>query len=395
MSAFPRVVKRPRAFQADAIFNHNSKAPLISAGGALSSFDTIAQESVDSAVSEGIALHAALMQVLKSKMRCKGGSFMDGCAAVEKATADMYYDLLRAFNRLLPLSNVGSPIEEDVGGQSRYLAFEIQGEEVENRKRRQLELSEELEILRSRGPGEKAKESLLAVLACLGSRKQMCWVETLGDEKPNRGAFAHALAEKDSTIRFACVDTGMHLTPASLLLLEKIPMRDALENFDSDGPLKEIPGKIGAKFQFAFQELVDNDALGSEDGRIVDERIHFRELSANHRLGELIHNDMPVIVVSAFVALAPQEVASAEGLTKIVGAEFEKILIKAKAEGTAVILELGGNNAHMLAKKVYMRPTFSKHGLRCGYIRWRTGPKANWGKEQKADDRCCIALQLP
>jgi len=350
---------------------------------------------VDAAVGEALSLHSALMQILKTKTRCKGGSWNQGAEAAGEKAGQMYWDLLRIFNRLFPMSDLGSATQETVDGQSVYSVFEFTGKEVKVKGRKRPDMSQMLEELRSRGPVARATDALLTVLSCIGSRKEMCWIESFDDEKPQRGHFVHVLADPRSVCRLACVPSSFGLTPASLILVENIPMRTALENFDNDGPLKEAPDKFGGKYEFAFQQLIDNEQLGTEDGRIVDERQNVRDLVVSPELTKLIQSNKPVIMLDSYLALAPRELVQSQDLAKVIRAEFEKVLKRAKEEGKAVILQLGGERAHMLAKKVYMRPNFAQFGLTCGYIRWRSGPNAGWGKEQHSDDRTCIGLQMP
>jgi len=358
--------------------------------------DGTQDDSINGAVNEALSLHDALLQVLKSKFRCKGGSWNSGAVAVGVAAGEMYWDLLGVFNRLFQQAQLGTKSEVVMEGESKYSVYEIDGEKIEGRKgRKKLELSDMLDQLRSRGPTERATEALFTVLSCMGSRQQMCWVESFEDEKPNRGYFAHALVDPICTTRLSCVELGHRVVPASLIVTEKWSFRECLDNFDNDGPLKEAPKRLGSKCEFAFQALIDDDKLLDEDERICDVRTPLRDLAVDRVLTEFILKDAPVLLLDSYLALAPREVVAAEGLGKIIRAEFETVLRKAKQDGMPVILQLGGSEAHMLAKKVYMRPNFAQYGLRCGYIRWRMNSGANWGKEQHCDDRVCLGLQLP
>jgi len=358
--------------------------------------DRMKDDSVEGAVNEAQSLHNALLDIFKSNYRCKGGSWNKGAVAVGVAAGEMYWDLLGVFNRLFPQSQLGVPTEETLHDETKYSVFEVRGEQIEGRRgRRKFDMGDKLEQLRSRGPAGRATEALFTILSCMGSRKEMCWIESFEDEKPNRGYFPHALVDPMYTTRLSCVNVGNRVVPASLILTEQWDIRDCLENFDNDGPLKEAPKRLGSKFEFAFQALIDSDMLGSEDERINDVRVPHRDLTVDTQLTELILKDAPVMLIDSFLALAPREVVTSEGLSKVIRAEFEFVLRKAKQDGMPVILQLGGSEAHLLAKKVYMRPNFAQYGLRCGYIRWRTGPGAPWGKEQHSDDRVCLGLQLP
>jgi len=354
------------------------------------SFSRQMSDDVEGAVSEALAMHESLLQILRDNTRRKGGSWNKGAEAAGEAAGEMYWDCLRVFNKLLPAASMGAPSIHEADGV-RYSVYEFRGEEVGKR----MGMSQKLAKLRKRGLSERATEALLVVLSCMGSRKEMCWIEDFEDEKPIRGHFAHALADPRTSLRLSCVHIGDRVFPASLIMAEHIPMREALDGFDNDGPLKEAPKRLGSDFELAFQPLLADSTSTSQDSNMADERQALCDVVAHPQLTRTVVANSPVMMVDSYLALAPKEVCSQQGLSKVVGAELAEVLRRAKADATPVILQLGGEEAHTLARKVYMKPKFAAHGLRCGYIRWRSGGKTSWGKEQSSDDRCCLALQLP
>lgn len=148
------------------------------------------------------------------------------------------------------------------------------------------------------------------------------------------------------------------------------------------------------QLELSLQELGAEDSLGSF-GSLPEERALAKSLVPEPKIRELLLAKTEVIVVEAYVALAPRDVAASLGLSEIVQGEFALLLRRAKAEGVAVVLQLGGNNPHLLARKVYMRPDFAQCGLTCGYLRWRSSPGSPWGREQPWNNRVCLGLQLP
>jgi len=173
-----------------------------------------------------------------------------------------------------------------------------------------------------------------------------------------------------------------------------------LRSTDSGGPLKELPaealegGQASAEFEFALQELDVSETLGAY-GTLPEERIFARDMAVEPKVRELLLSGVDVIVVESYTALAPRAVASSEGISEVVQAEFVHLLQRAKEEGRAVVLQLGGSNPHLLARKVYLRPPFTQFGLKCGYLRWRTCGQTSWGREQSWKNRVCLGLQLP
>merc|ERR1719382_18614 len=140
-------------------------------------------------------------------------------------------------------------------------------------------------------------------------------------------------------------------------------------------PAGLLSGLSGQVAEFALQCLEGGEDLGAF-GSHPEERMPAKALVAEPRLRELLESGAEVECVDAYVALAPRAIAAKEGLGDVIRAEFVELLRGAKAAGRAVVLQLGGNNAHLLARKVYLRPAFTQFGLRCGYLRWRSGPQA-------------------
>lgn len=103
----------------------------------------------------------------------------------------------------------------------------------------------------------------------------------------------------------------------------------------------------------------------------------------------------PVVMLESFAALAPRDKAKENGLSKIVKSELSNLLSEAKAQGKAVVFMCGGDNCYKLAKKVYLQPPFTDHGLRLGFLRWRESATEPWARERSWGDRVIVGLQLP
>lgn len=340
----------------------------------------------DMAVQAALALHEDFLSefVGKSKER-KGPGWEGGCERAEQMASERYEEMLGAIQRLLPL--IAAQEEKECRGDIAYSTLTLGGCEA------------------GAAGGEVAccREALCAVLAAIASRREMCWLEAHGDETPVRGYFAHALTQPESCLRIAVV-AASHVPrslPASLLVTSRLPLWEALARTDNEGPLKGMPQTLLAggteapgDLQLALQELDGGDDLGAH-GSLPEERKLVQDLVPEPGLERLLRSAAHVLAVDAYVALAPRAVSAAHGLSEVVQAELELLLREAKAEGLAVVLQLGGCNPHRLAAKVYLRPTFTRHGLRCGYLRWRPSGKAPWAREQALANRVCLGLQLP
>lgn len=264
----------------------------------------------------------------------------------------------------------------------------------------ELELTEALTQERKSGFRGRARDGLCAALAALGSRRQMCWLAPYDDEKPARGYFSHALADAAAVFRIAlapAVSPEAPRQPACMLLTKLADsMESAFESMDSGGPLKFMAksqcAETVSKRQYTLQEIVVGQPLGTRG-----ERVPAGELKADEALGKLMRSSQPVLVIDAYLALAPRDVARAEesDISEIVRLELASLLARAKAEGQAVVFQCGGENPHALAEKVYLRPPYTDQGLRCGYMRWRPRPDAPWGREVGWIDRALVGLQLP
>merc|ERR1712232_894327 len=111
-------------------------------------------------------------------------------------------------------------------------------------------------------------------------------------------------------------------------------------------------------------------------------------------MGELLCSRRPVMLLDVYAALAPRDEARKYGINKVVQSELVALLRNAKARGLAVVFMVGGDRD--LAEKVYLRPQFTEHGLRCGNLRWRDSPRGPWAREKLLwENRYIIGLQLP
>lgn len=352
------------------------------AGAAAEEPQVTAGAESDAAVEVALRLHADLLQGFAAKRRDRRAA----CELAEQRVTELYGDLLAAVKGLLPavgaehskqeFASAGAAASAAAGAcagraygvlrlRGRLAAVcEEEGSAAESRE--EPALAAQLESLRASGAEGRARDALCAALAALASRREMCWLEV------------------------------PRVQPASLLVTSRFSLRKALERMDYGGPLRDVPAEAwaGGQLEFALQELEDSDDLGKY-GSLPEERQPALGLPPDARLRELLLSQVEVVMVAAYAALAPRAVAAAEALSEVVQAEFEHLLRSVKAEGAAVVLQLGGDNPHKLARKVYSRLAFAKHGLRCGYLRWRPSPQVAWAREQPWARRVCIGLQLP
>lgn len=382
------------------------------AGAAAEEPQVTAGAESDAAVEVALRLHADLLQGFAAKRRDRRAA----CELAEQRVTELYGDLLAAVKGLLPavgaehskqeFASAGAAASAAAGAcagraygvlrlRGRLAAVcEEEGSAAESRE--EPALAAQLESLRASGAEGRARDALCAALAALASRREMCWLEAHDGETPERGYFAHALACPRSTLQLSVASRVPRVQPASLLVTSRFSLRKALERMDYGGPLRDVPAEAwaGGQLEFALQELEDSDDLGKY-GSLPEERQPALGLPPDARLRELLLSQVEVVMVAAYAALAPRAVAAAEALSEVVQAEFEHLLRSVKAEGAAVVLQLGGDNPHKLARKVYSRLAFAKHGLRCGYLRWRPSPQVAWAREQPWARRVCIGLQLP
>ena len=254
-----------------------------------------------------------------------------------------------------------------------------------------------LSLARHDGKHGIAREALCAALATLASRREMVWLDQYLGESPSRGYFAHALVYPSATFRLSFSIDDSHPRPASLMLTQIVPLAQALENMDGGGPLKlskwprswwQKPGPP----EFALQDIVKGE---SDDGENRNSRVDTKALKPDPKLWEVLATKTPIVVLDSYVALAPRRMARQHNMGDIIKSELVTLLRDAKSQGRAVVFQVGGDDPHLLAKKVYLQPHFTQFGLRCGYLRYRASPNAAWNREQRWDQRALIGLQLP
>jgi len=253
-----------------------------------------------------------------------------------------------------------------------------------------------LMLARSESKHGRARDALCAALATLASRREMVWLDRYQGEAHVRGYFAHCLVEPTAVFRLSFSMEDSRPRPASLLLTHLRPLAEALEEMDGRGPLKlkhwprEWCQKRGR--QFALQEIVKGEPLKRENRNT---RTTVKNLRPDARLRELLRTKTLVIVLDCYVALAPSGIARRYGLGDIIKAELAEVLREAKSQGQAVVFQVGGDDPHLLAEKVYLQPQFTQYGLRLGYLRYRASPGSAWEREKRWDERALIGLQLP
>jgi len=236
-----------------------------------------------------------------------------------------------------------------------------------------------------------ARDALCAVLATLSSRREMCWMHAYDVELPVRGYFAHALVDPTSLFRMSFKCDGSMIRPASLLVTHTLPLGEALQRMDQCGPLPFNP-RVYCKEpgrQFALQEIMRSEPGEDERRQPADTLKHEPELH------KLLRTRTPIVLLDAYVALAPRGISKKCDLSPIVREELVNLLRESKEQGRAVVFQVGGDDPHLLAQKVYLQPFFSQYGLRCGYLRWRGSASEPWAKEKRWDGRACLGIQLP
>jgi len=165
------------------------------------------------------------------------------------------------------------------------------------------------------------------------------------------------------------------------LLTYRLPFKDALAMMDEGGPLGQ---RMSGRFEVALQELRPGEPLQPA-----------RTLRPDAELRALLADRGDVVMLESLAALAPRSLACKAGHSEIVKRELLGLLKSAKTEGRAVVFMLGGKDPEKLAEKVYLRPPFTDHGLRCGYLRIRHAGEKSWAREKPVEDRVLVGLQLP
>lgn len=315
-------------------------------------------ETRESAVARACSIHQDLLLAFEAKTKAEGADA--ACAAAEAQALARRQELLSAVEALLPRGRLDQVAR--TAAHRSYEAVSFAGCEAR----------------------DSSREALCAALAALASRKEMCWLQS-GQDCAARGYFAPLLADPLSRFRLALASPCL---PTSLVVTRRVPLKDALDHMDSGGPLARMPG--GGK-QFALQDLLASEWLGSE-GCDPAERQAASTLRPEPQLEALLGDrPAPVLVLEAYAGLAPRALKE---VREIVLAELLGLLRAAKAAGETVVFQLGGQSAHRLAAKVYLRPSVTEFGLRCGYLRWRP-PQGPWARETPWENRVCIGLQLP
>lgn len=343
------------------------------------------------------------------------------CEVAESAAEQHYDELCGAVERLLTWVDL-QDFQTSRASDQPYDFVNFDGQPRPSQKRR---ADDEESEGSSAALQESASEALCAALACLASRPEKAWLEAFDGEseltdrrkefplesvrtsisavlqrisalRVRPGYFANALGHCQSSFRLSFVrDVAGALRPACLLVTYNLSFRAALAKMDDDGPLQG-PASDWQSRELGFQDLVPAGACGavkdSNDGLV---RQSTRRLEADVALTRLLKTRKPVVMLDAVAALAPRAQARDHKLSAVVKAELAGLLRDAKARGVAVVFMLGGDNPHVLAEKVYLRPPFTDYGLRCGYLRWREMDTDSWAREKVEEKRVCIGLQMP
>merc|ERR1712232_460346 len=228
----------------------------------------------------------------------------------------------------------------------------------------------------------RARDALMAVLSCLSSRSDYCWLGAGDGEKPVRGWFACYLVDPSTTFRISFLPKVPYSLPTALLITRLMPLQEALEQMDDGGPF--FPRKPrtmcrSSGLEFAFQELV----LGVDKEENPEKsRQKTSVLKPEPKLRALLASKQPIILMDCYAALAPREVTQRHGLGDVIKAELSSLLRESKAQGRGVLFQVAADKPHILAEKVYLQGRNAEFGLRCGYIRWRASATDNWAREK-------------
>jgi len=350
---------------------------------------------------EAVRIHADVLGCYESSLEFfgkaeKGEDVEEGPARelAEEQVASVYERLCELVMRLTRWTEHEQSEGKASDGEV-YDVAQFQGISPEKRRNcKAASLSAKMQLARDT-PGRRgrARDALCAVLATLASRREMVWLQAYDVEEPVRGYFAPALVSPTSVFRWSLrrspSSPGAPPRPASLLVTHHLPLMKALWKMDQCGPLPFEPRtwcKENRGSQFALQELAS-----AEDG----DRQHVDDIRSDPRLHRLLRTKTPVVLLDAYVALAPRELSRQHGLGEIAREELRAVLRESKERGQAVVFQLGGEDPHLLAYKVYLKPFFMEWGLRCGYLRWRSSSKESWAKEKPYQGRAVLGLQLP
>lgn len=366
--------------------------------------------------------------------RCRAGHEEDARKLAEEQVIARYDELRDVVVNLLPrmgydrMPRCACPSSS--GASREYDAIEFRGQapppsELKEVLRRCAELaddplSQKVACARRAGDEGRARLALVAALAALSSRSQEVWLDAtdpqsdwteLEEGRPRRehqaifekwlketlatGAksyFSNALVNSASTFRIAFAIGEAQPRPASLLITLSLPLYRSFHIMDGGGPLRGMPADWRRWPHFALQDIRAHPE-GKEGTRC--ERVPASELRPEPAIRDLLRSGAPAIHLDAYAALAPRSACRTHGLSDIIKEELARLLRDAKAQGQAVVFMLGGDDGFALAQKVYLRPPFTDHGLRIGFLRWREAGTQAWAREKRGDDRLCIGLQLP
>jgi len=353
------------------------------------------EEYVEMSVNAALTIHAGVWESFQESLRLHKEVRARDLA--EQQVAGIYGELCDIVATLIGCVD-GEESTEETEDRRCYDVVRFQGRDVVSanggRKRatkRQIDMSKQLVLARSHGISGRTRDALVAALAVLSTRREMSWLDAYDMEWPVRGYFAHALVDPTSVCRVSLVRDGGSLRPASLVATHTLPLAEALWRMDGCGPLageSRTWCQKGGR-EFALQEIIEANS-GEEEHR---QPAH--TLRPEPMIRELLCTNKPIVLLDAYVALAPREHSRKHRLSEIVRAELVALLREAKAQGHAVVFQVGGDDPHLLAEKVYLQPAFTQYGLRCGYLRWRGSPRTPWAREQSWNIRACLGLQLP
>jgi len=342
----------------------------------------------------------------------------------EQWAAEHYEELKDSILGLLPWTG-----DMKASSSGDYDVITFQGRKTTRRE----VCKKQLQHFRTEGAQARAWEALCAVMSSISARKEKNWLEyhDLDDEiatlmkkmpfgcktkrsakrraairemipglvEEGAGGFAESLIDPRGEHRVTFSRGPEGPLPATSMTVRRMPLWDAFQTMDDDGPLRgafsEKEGCFAAGRQFALQDLQFLPEGSKPQRYWRKERVSAKELQAEKAIRDLLRSKRPVVLLDTLAALAPRDVCKNNSLSKIVTAELAKLLQEAKARGEAVVFTLGSTVPHKLAQRVYLRAPLADYGMRCGCLRWRESADVPWKREFRWDERITLCLQMP
>lgn len=337
----------------------------------------------DNAVKTVLRIHSEILAELHKHVRLRD---LDRRRSAESKMTKQYDQLWDSVMVLLPWVLNERMMKRRANLRS-YNVGQLYGLKPSNTKK---SLAQLLQHARGESKQGCARDALCAAFSTLASRSEMCWLEAYDREKPSRGWFAHSLLDPTAVFRVS-LTSELQPRPVSLIITHQLPISAAFSTMDARGPFYDCTYNMCQKrgYEFAMQDIT------RAPPGVQESRLDPASLVAEPKLRKLLGTKTPVLLLSVYAALAPREHVRKHRLGDIIKAELLECLREAKKRGQAVVFQVGGDEPHVLAEKVYLQPHVKQFGLRIGYLRCRSSSWASWEREKPWKDRPLIGLQLP